>query len=439
MGTGEWIPSWRRVIFDQLLPIKIELVQHGFSTALDREIRQVLKAIPGGALDVTPINFDSKKVSIQMLRKGLRLDRPDMLLDAMNYGERTQTFPLAFSWAICNSAQRKYIMFCFIRHSAEDPCLPAFPCSLLQLIEYAKWLPTFGCDASGWPSVRHYIRAVRAWSRSLGWDDPKLEDPEGWKTFKANYSANFIVRRKDQPEPVEPGHIRHLATCWPEDTRYAGFFRLVCGLLFYTGLRPGHLLPKSTSHKHCRNLVRFSSCLVETGDGRPVLSIEVRAAKGMLDNHDLMEVVPAECICTPGGPEEPLCPVHAYLRWRDQYAPPCREGQEQWLTTWDETGRLFLREAFSRHLRRALREHVFCSISAEMRERIVQMIAPRSFRIGTGTALAGDSTISDVQLSVAMMHKNVQTTRTSYVRFSAAKRARIITGRLAHGSTLHGA
>ena len=74
-----------------------------------------------------------------------------------------------------------------------------------------------------------------------------------------------------------------------------------------------------------------------------------------------------------------------------------------------------------------------------MRERIVQMIAARSFRIGTGTALAGDSTISDVQLSVAMMHKSVQTTRTSYVRFSATKRARIITGRRAHGSTLHGA
>ncbi len=416
----------------------MELVQYGFTRAVDLEIRQVLSTIPGGALDVTPVNFDSTKLSIQELRKGLRTGRGDLLLDAMSHGDRTQTFPLVFSWHTCNTVQRKYIMFCFVRHAADDPCLPAFPCPLLRLVEYTKWLPRFGVDGSGWDSVRHYVRGVRAWSRALGWPDPKLEDPEGWTSFKTNYAANFVVRRKPQPQPLEPGHIRHLATCWPEDSRYAAFFRLVCSLLFYTGLRPGHLLPKSPSARHCRNLVYFADCHVEDWHARPVLAMVISATKGMYHNHDQYEVVPAECTCSAGGPEEPLCPVHCYLRWRDQHAPYCeRQGPDQWLSTWDEGGRMFLRDAFSNHLRRALREHVFSSWTPEMREMLVSMVAPKSFRAATATTLAGDAEISDVQLTVALMHKQVQTTRESYVKFSAAKRARIITPRLAAESTLH--
>ena len=66
---------------------------------------------------------------------------------------------------------------------------------------------------------------------------------------------------------------------------------------------------------------------------------------------------------------------------------------------------------------------------------LVAQIAAKSLRAGSGTEAAGDANISDVQLSVHMGHKQVGTTRQFYIQLPVAKRAALISKRLAQGVT----
>ena len=119
------------------------------------------------------------------------------LLRAMSYGERAATYPLAFSWSVAGTHQRKYITFCVLEATRPGATpLHFFPCTQARLLDYIEWLPNHGCDGTAWDSIRHYVRAVREWSERLGWGDPKFEDKRFYDKFQLNFIANRKVRKR---------------------------------------------------------------------------------------------------------------------------------------------------------------------------------------------------------------------------------------------------
>lgn len=431
--------------------ISADVAEHGFSPGHDAEVRKVIdRFVPEGCLFVLSPNDRSGTLHSQMAQLHGSTGDKKWAQRAANVGPRSATYPRSFSWDQLSTTQRKYVVYGFVNHSNEFPTLPLFPLTLARLIDYLEWLPVFGCGGSGWDSIRKYAEAVRAWSHALGWGDPVQQDERGYHLWQTNFSTNFEVSRtRASITAVRPEQVLAVGTQFDTASAEGAYWLLCCSLMWFTAIRPGHLLPETNrdprhlptsatekqrvaADKNTRNLITFDNMAVQSTAEGLILAVRLEASKTMRSNHHRSETYGAACICS-GGSRQPLCPVHAYLHYRDHFAPRGLPTPQYLASKGPEA--FHRRAPFIAAMRSALRAAISAGVPTEVADLLVAQIAAKSLRAGSGTEAAGDANISDVQLSVHMGHKQVGTTRQFYIQLPVAKRAALISKRLAQGVT----
>jgi hypothetical protein len=383
------------------------------------------KAIQSKLYDgcVSLINWSGSSMGPQTVRLVLDGALPaHRLLQAMNYGDRTASFPLTFCWSLFDTYQRKYITYC-VMDAASRPRAPLyfFPCPLARLLDYMDWLPSHGCPGTAWSSIRHYVRSVRRWSHRLGWGDPKDEDKQYYDSVKLNFVANreVVKSARGGQEVIRPHHLRAIAMLLDPYSPDGAFWLCLLSMVWFTAVRFGNLVPKSNHPKHRRNLICWADCYPCWDEPTPTLVIDLKATKTRRDNHRDNIPIGAICICQINASASPVCPVHAYLRW--QATAPNTEHARQPVFQFSDRGQV-LQGAISRRLSQ-ITQRALHFIPEPTRSDIVARVSMKSLRSGPATALVEDDNIGEIALSAFMDHRNLETTQRFYVHLPALAKA----------------
>lgn len=299
------------------------------------------------------------------------------------------------------STRKKYILFC-----NEKRKFPLFPLTLIDLLRYVAYLPDNKIQ-SGWDGVKIYVAAAVQWNVSLGYPDPRLEIPELWAMVRTRFKDEVqIVRRAPRKLPLQRGHI----TAMVLDAIDGGWRHAAARditiyiLLWFSGLRIGHVAPKTLSDS--RHVLRWRDLKflpsIATADTVLIFcrSTKTRSVK-----------VARPWWTAVGAIDNPIvCPVRRLRQW---FATNFRGDRDA--TVFPDVGRTaFIRDLRTRLVLAAPRLNVDPALFDP------RHYAGLSFRKGAGSALSGQTPTNRVMDHLD--HAALSSTR-QYVEDTVTSRA----------------
>jgi len=162
------------------------------------------------------------------------------------------------------SRRLKYVTF-----ALEAGALPIMPVTSDNIIRFMMWLPDNNVR-SGWKGALSYVTEVANWCQELQFPDPRTAaGPWLWNRFRHNYQRLVVTEHPAMKLPIRPGHLEAMSL--DADLSNASDLRDICmyHLLFYAGVRIGHVAPPSTAM--AEHTIRFEDVYFEPSIAAPTL------------------------------------------------------------------------------------------------------------------------------------------------------------------------
>ena len=151
------------------------------------------------------------------------------------------------------------MQFAITEHSAELPLLPILPVKLSSLIRFAWWCQWANVKG-GMNSIRNYVSAVVEFGLSYGFADPRLQEPWVYQKFRRE-AGKFIEVYEGKKAKMALTHeiLQPLMKMLDLKSRAAAQQATSYAILMFTGIRRGHLIPKSYTEAGMKHLIRWKS------------------------------------------------------------------------------------------------------------------------------------------------------------------------------------
>lgn len=166
-----------------------------------------------------------------------------------------------------SSLRVKYLRFCFDTHGPASQRWPAFPFTLGTLMEYTLWLRENGIGS--FPSAANYIAALVSWGQENKQSDLRHASTlyeAAWMYFKGRVISDIPVTKRSLPKiKMHAAYMECLALEADTDSALGIKNLAAWVLLFYSGIRVGHVAAKRPSmltHTLCWNNIQITDSTV---------------------------------------------------------------------------------------------------------------------------------------------------------------------------------
>ena len=181
-------------------------------------------------------------------------------------------------------------------------------------------------------------------------------------------------------------------------------------LLYFSALRPNHFSPNTATNADTDKLLQWGHIIPFSNDGTEAIFIRVPHTKTrkQVNAKPLCDSVSCLCDASIHQSRDPLCPVHALLRW--SRVTPAKSPRDPVVLL--PSGHVFKRDAFNKLVHR----HVYAALpylDERTRCSVARAIALKSWRSGSGTQQIS-SNAPVLQVTHKMDHASPKTTLKSY-------------------------
>ena len=139
------------------------------------------------------------------------------------------------------SLRKRYLTFAW-----ETGAIPVFPTKHTAFFRYALYLSQTGVE-SGFDGVGKYITEVVRWNQEWGYPDFRETQYYWWDRFRDNFKKLVPVAHKHMKLPIRPAHLEAMAADadldLPADLQDITTYYL----LYFCGVRIGHVAGSSVS------------------------------------------------------------------------------------------------------------------------------------------------------------------------------------------------